>query len=117
MGSDIDDINEAYEAYEAPGGGAEEAVPIRPSWWNKGDHDRDEVAVMVGMAVQSAWAMSARQDLPIRRIEVNRRGIVLHVLRSAARADGTVIDRGDTDKQLGLLRGRIDALGRFHEQM
>lgn len=114
MGSDIDAINEAYEAQ---GGGKEEAAPIRPSWWNKGDHDRDEVAVMVGRAVQAAWEMSAGQDLPIKRIEVNRRGLVVHVLRDghrAVRLDGSTVGQADVDRQLGLLRGAIEALGRFH---
>jgi hypothetical protein len=114
LGSDIDAINEAYEAQ---GGGKEEAVPIRPSWWNDGNHHPDEMAVMVGKAVGAAWEMSAGHDLPIARIEVNRRGLVVHVLRDGhrvVRLDGTTVGQADVARQLGLLRGRIDALGRFH---
>jgi hypothetical protein len=94
-------------------------VPLRPSWWNSGEHSKEEVAAMVGQATSAAWEMSALQDLPITRIEVNRHGFVFHVLRGnrkAVRLDGTIVEPADVDKQLGILRGRIEALGRFHGQ-
>lgn len=112
--SDIDDINAAYEGQ---GGGKVEAVPFRPSWWNSGDHSKAEVATMVGRAVSTAWEMSANHELPVGKVEVNRVGFVFHVVRNhVERYDGKMHPPVDVDKQLGVLRGRIEALGRFHGQ-
>lgn len=121
MGDDIDDIERAYR--KAVGGEiASKEFAIVPCWWNAGDFTHEQVASMVGKAVAFAYEASAQHDPSIKHIGVDRHGIHVKALMrklSMPRNGVSVVEDapdGWLEDCIERLRGRMDALGRFHGQ-